>query len=109
MDMQSNERLSWWINRHYRDRPVPEDFRDPVLARESMAALDELSRLFHLGSAYDFQKASRRLMAASLAMPPSVASVRPSAGRSQDACEWSRAAGPWKTAGSRAFPSRQSS
>ncbi len=49
--------LSSWVRRHYRDRLVPEDLRDPALARESMAALDELTRLLRLGSVYDFQKA----------------------------------------------------
>jgi len=49
--------LTGWIGRHYRDRLVPEDLRDPALARESMAALDELTRLLHLGNVYDFQKA----------------------------------------------------
>ena len=49
--------LSSWIRRHYRDRLVPADLRDPALAREGMVALDELTRLLHLGSVYDFQKA----------------------------------------------------
>lgn len=46
-----------WIDRHYRDRLEPSDHADPALARESMAALDELTRLLGLGSVYDFQRA----------------------------------------------------
>ncbi len=49
-------RLVEWITRHYRDRLVPEDLRDPSLARESMSALDELTRILKLGSVYEFQR-----------------------------------------------------
>jgi succinylarginine dihydrolase len=45
-----------WVRRHYRDRLVPADLRDPSLARESFAALDELTRILKLGSIYDFQR-----------------------------------------------------
>jgi succinylarginine dihydrolase len=48
--------LGAWIARHYRDRLVPDDLRDPALAREGMAALDELTRILGLGSVYDFQR-----------------------------------------------------
>jgi succinylarginine dihydrolase len=44
-----------WIGRHYRDRLVAADLADPALARETMAALDELTRILRLGSVYDFQ------------------------------------------------------
>jgi succinylarginine dihydrolase len=47
--------LTAWVDRHYRDRLVPSDLADPLLAQESMRALDELTRILHLGSAYDFQ------------------------------------------------------
>jgi succinylarginine dihydrolase len=47
--------LSSWIDRHYRDRLVPQDLSDPALARESFAALDELTRILKLGSVFDFQ------------------------------------------------------
>lgn len=50
-----HRQLEQWIRQHYRDRLVPEDLRDPALARESMTALDELSRLLQLGNIYDFQ------------------------------------------------------
>jgi len=52
-----HDQLAAWVNRHYRDRLVPEDLGDPQLARESMAALDELTRILNLGSVYDFQQA----------------------------------------------------
>jgi succinylarginine dihydrolase len=48
--------LTDWIHRHYRDRLHPADLADPSLARESMTALDELTRLLRLGSVYDFQR-----------------------------------------------------
>jgi succinylarginine dihydrolase len=44
-----------WVGRHYRDRLVPADLRDPQLARETFAALDELTRILALGNVYDFQ------------------------------------------------------
>jgi succinylarginine dihydrolase len=47
--------LNAWVMRHYRDRLTPSDLADPALARESMCALDELTRIFRLGSVYDFQ------------------------------------------------------
>jgi succinylarginine dihydrolase len=49
--------LGGWIERHYRDRLVPADLADPRLAREGMAALDELTQLLRLGAIYDFQRA----------------------------------------------------
>jgi succinylarginine dihydrolase len=48
--------LADWIGRHYRDRLVPADLADPALAREGMAALDELTRVLKLGPVYDFQR-----------------------------------------------------
>ena len=59
--------LTAWIERHYRDRLLPEDLGDPTLARESMTALDELTNLLRLGSVYDFQRAQGP---ASSAPPP---------------------------------------
>lgn len=49
--------LEQWISRHYRDRLRRADLCDPSLARESMVALDELTRILRLGSVYDFQRA----------------------------------------------------
>jgi succinylarginine dihydrolase len=51
------EQLLRWVERHYRDRLVPEDLRDPGLAEESLGALDELTKLLSLGPLYPFQKA----------------------------------------------------
>jgi len=48
--------LAGWIGRHYRDRLVAKDLGDPALARESMTALDELTRILRLGSVYEFQR-----------------------------------------------------
>jgi succinylarginine dihydrolase len=49
-------RLVAWVERHYRDRLVPSDLRDPALAREGLAALDELTGILGLGPVYDFQR-----------------------------------------------------
>jgi len=51
-----HDELVGWVGRHYRDRLAPSDLRDPKLARESFAALDELTRILELGSVYDFQR-----------------------------------------------------
>jgi succinylarginine dihydrolase len=47
--------LSTWVDAHYRDRLVPSDLADPGLARETMTALDELTRILGIGAVYDFQ------------------------------------------------------
>ncbi len=47
--------LSDWVRRNYRDRLTVADLADPALWRESMTALDELTRMLRLGSIYDFQ------------------------------------------------------
>jgi succinylarginine dihydrolase len=44
-----------WVNRHYRDRLIPNDLSDPLLLIESRAALDELTKILELGSIYHFQ------------------------------------------------------
>ena len=49
--------LEAWVIRHYRDRLEPADLADPLLAREGMRALDELTSLLGLGAVYDFQRA----------------------------------------------------
>ena len=51
-----DDELVSWVKRHYRDRLLPGDLRDPKLARESFTALDELTRILQLGSIYDFQR-----------------------------------------------------
>jgi succinylarginine dihydrolase len=47
--------LTAWVDRHYRDRLLPDDLRDPALAQEGMRALDELTEILRIGSVYDFQ------------------------------------------------------
>jgi succinylarginine dihydrolase len=49
--------LSQWVTRHYRDRLVLDDLADPALLDEGRRALDELTQILALGSAYDFQRA----------------------------------------------------
>jgi succinylarginine dihydrolase len=49
--------LEAWVGRHYRDRLAGDDLRDPLLARETLTALDELTQLLGLGPIYDFQRA----------------------------------------------------
>jgi len=49
------QRLSDWVSTHYRDEIAPADLADPALARESFAALDELTQIFELGAFYEFQ------------------------------------------------------
>jgi len=46
-------RLVPWVERHYRDRVEPRDLADPQLARECMAALEELERILGLPGLYD--------------------------------------------------------
>ena len=48
--------LESWVQRRYRDRLTGADLADPAFARETMAALDELTRILRLGSVYDFQR-----------------------------------------------------
>jgi len=55
-----HEELAGWIRRHYRDKLTAGDLADPALARESMAALDELTRILRLGSVFDFQRDGSR-------------------------------------------------
>lgn len=45
-----------WIERNYRDTLVPRDLADPSLWRETMRALDELTRILRLGHVYEFQR-----------------------------------------------------
>ncbi len=48
--------LEEWVRDHFRERLPIEDLRDPALLRESRRALDELTRILHVGSLYRFQK-----------------------------------------------------
>lgn len=49
-------KLNDWVNKHYRDQIHPDDLRDPNLAEENFAALDELTQIFQLGAFYEFQQ-----------------------------------------------------
>ena len=49
------ERLTTWIEAHYRDSVNQADLADPMLLEESRKALDELTGILGLGTIYDFQ------------------------------------------------------
>lgn len=49
------ERLTMWVEAHYRDQLAGEDLADPMLLEEVRKALDELTGILGLGSIYDFQ------------------------------------------------------
>lgn len=49
------QKLTDWVRKHYRDRLEPKDLSDPQLLIESQNALDELTKILHLGSFYSFQ------------------------------------------------------
>jgi succinylarginine dihydrolase len=51
-----HEKLTAWVNKHYRDRLTAKDLADPQLARECMTALDQLTQILKLGPVYDFQQ-----------------------------------------------------
>ncbi|MCP3104736.1 N-succinylarginine dihydrolase [Myxococcus sp. K15C18031901] len=51
-----HDSLAAWVRRHYRDVLRAKDLQDPQLARETMTALDELTRILQIGSVYDFQR-----------------------------------------------------
>lgn len=55
LDDALDQELLAWVDRHYRDRLEPDDLADPQLARESLTALDELTRILQLGNVYEFQ------------------------------------------------------
>lgn len=54
-----HEQLAGWVKKHYREKLSAAELRDPELARESMTALDELTRILGIGSVYDFQQVGR--------------------------------------------------
>ncbi|PVZ72204.1 N-succinylarginine dihydrolase [Pelagibaculum spongiae] len=49
------DRLSAWVEKHYRDQLQISDLADPQLLLESYTALDQLTQILDLGSIYDFQ------------------------------------------------------
>ncbi|MBF0276719.1 MAG: N-succinylarginine dihydrolase [SAR324 cluster bacterium] len=50
------ERLTLWVEKHYRDRLHPDDLADPLLLEEIRRALDDLTQILQLGSIYTFQQ-----------------------------------------------------
>ncbi len=48
-------RLTTWVEAHYRDELTQQDLADPMLLDEVRKALDELTGILGLGSIYDFQ------------------------------------------------------
>ena len=55
MDDALDERLTTWVEAHYRDELSQDDLGDPMLLQEVRKALDELTGILGLGSIYDFQ------------------------------------------------------
>ncbi len=49
------ERLTTWVEAHYREELSQDDLGDPMLLEEVRKALDELTGILGLGSIYDFQ------------------------------------------------------
>ncbi|MDX7991801.1 N-succinylarginine dihydrolase [Xenorhabdus littoralis] len=50
------QRLTTWVERHYRDSLYVADLADPQLLNEVYSALDELTQILRLGSLYEFQR-----------------------------------------------------
>ncbi len=48
--------LAAWVTKHYRDKLSALDLADPSLWRETMTALDALTRILKLGPVYEFQR-----------------------------------------------------
>ncbi|HEX4381306.1 MAG TPA: N-succinylarginine dihydrolase [Myxococcales bacterium] len=55
-DEALGQELEAWVGRNYRDKLAGPDLADPLLARETLRALDELTQILRLGSIYDFQR-----------------------------------------------------
>lgn len=49
-------KLDAWVEKHYRDRLTSDDFLDPDLVLEVNTALENLTKILHLGSIYPFQQ-----------------------------------------------------
>ena len=56
LDDNKIDLLTDLIENKYRDRLQPDDLLDPHLADESFEILDALTKIFKIGSVYDFQK-----------------------------------------------------
>ena len=70
-DADLHDRLSAWIEQHYRDRLTPADLADPDLLEESRRALEALGRLLALGS--DFYPFQRLALGPSSSVPSAMA------------------------------------
>lgn len=46
-----------WVERHYREHLAVDDLADPLLAEQTLAALDELTEILQLSAVYPFQRA----------------------------------------------------
>lgn len=57
LDDAGFDALEDWVKKHYRDRLLPDDLKDPAFMEESLAAIDALTRLLGMGAFYDFQRA----------------------------------------------------
>jgi succinylarginine dihydrolase len=57
LDDVLSQKLSAWINKHYREELAPDDLRDPNLVDETQVALDALTKILPLGGDfYPFQR-----------------------------------------------------
>ncbi|MDX7998142.1 N-succinylarginine dihydrolase [Xenorhabdus sp. Reich] len=56
MTSELYQRLTTWVERHYRDSLYVADLADPQLLNEVYSALDELTQILRLGSLYEFQR-----------------------------------------------------
>ncbi len=48
--------LTAWVEKHYRDKVMPEDLADPDFGLECLAALDALTGILKLGPVFEFQR-----------------------------------------------------
>lgn len=48
--------LTAWVEKHYRDRVMPDDLADPDFCQENLTAVDTLTGILKLGSVFDFQR-----------------------------------------------------
>lgn len=56
MDDALFNRLTTWVDTHYRDEVAPADLADIAFLNENRRALDELTQILQLGSVYPFQR-----------------------------------------------------
>lgn len=56
LDEEKTGILEAWVKKHYREQLRLDDLRDYSFVQESYTALDELTKIFQLGSIYPFQQ-----------------------------------------------------